>query len=58
MAGDNLLHTDLVNRVDLESGPSGGAAGANKLWLPLWSGEVINAYDQFNIFENLIPCRV
>ena len=36
---------------------SGGAAGVNKLWLPLWSGEVINAYDQFNMFENLITTK-
>ena len=36
---------------------SGGAAGLNKLWLPLWSGEVINAYDQFNMFENLITTK-
>lgn len=51
---DNLAHTDLVMRTSLTEGPSGGAAGANKLWLPLWSGEVINAYDQYNVFENLI----
>jgi hypothetical protein len=36
---------------------SGGAAGVNKLWLPLWSGEVINAYDQFNMFENMITTK-
>ena len=36
---------------------SGGAAGLNKLWLPLWSGEVINAYDQFNMFENMITTK-
>ena len=57
MAGDNLVAADLVLRTSLTDGPSGGAAGANKLWLPLWSGEVINAYDQFNIFENLISSK-
>ena len=57
MAGDNLAASDLVLRTSLTDGPSGGAAGANKLWLPLWSGEVINAYDQFNIFENLISSK-
>lgn len=51
---DNLTAADLVMRTSLTAEPSGGAAGANKLWLPLWSGEVINAYDEFNIFENLI----
>lgn len=39
------------------SGTSGGAAGVNKLWLPLWSGEVINAYDQYNMFENMINTK-
>lgn len=51
---DNLNAAALVMRTDTAEGPSGGAAGANKLWLPLWSGEVINAYDQYNVFENLI----
>jgi hypothetical protein len=45
---------DLVMRGSVTAGPAGGAAGANKLWLPLWSGEVINAYDEYNVFENLI----
>lgn len=51
---DNLQVTDLVMRTSLTAEPSGGVAGANKLWLPLWSGEVINAYDEYNVFENLI----
>ena len=34
------------------SGPKG--SNPNKLWLPLWSGETIHAYDQYNVFENLI----
>jgi hypothetical protein len=54
MAGDNLAAGDLVLRTAVGDGPLGGAAGANKLWLPLWSGEVINAYDEYNMFENLI----
>ena len=40
--------------------PSGGGAsgsGTNKLWLPLWSGEVIHAYDQYNMFENMINTK-
>ena len=36
-------------------GPDG--TGANKLWLPLWSGEVINAYDQYNMFENMVTTK-
>lgn len=30
-----------------------GASDAN-YWLPIWSGEVINAYDQYNLFEPLV----
>jgi hypothetical protein len=41
-----------LRRTGLADGPDG--VGANKIWLPLWSGEVINAYDQYNVFENLI----
>jgi len=26
-------------------------------WLPVWSGEVLNAYDQYNIFEPLVDTR-
>jgi hypothetical protein len=58
---DSLQATDLVLRTDTTAQPSGpyptGNAGANKLWLPLWSGEVINAYDQFNMFENMINTK-
>lgn len=39
-------------RSGLTDGPSG--SNPNKLWLPLWSGETIHAYDQYNVFENLI----
>lgn len=54
---DSLAHTDLVMRTSVTAEPSGGALGANKLWLPLWSGEVINAYDEYNVFENLITTK-
>jgi hypothetical protein len=57
---DSLTAADLVLRTDITAQPSGpltGNAGANKLWLPLWSGEVINAYDQFNMFENMINTK-
>jgi hypothetical protein len=36
---------------------SGPLAGASKLWLPVWSGEVIHAYDQYNVFEGLVESR-
>jgi len=43
--------------------PRGGVSDAidgsnpNKLWLPLWSGEVIHAYDQYNVFESLVTSK-
>lgn len=36
------------------------ASGANppgKLWLPIWAGEVINAYDEYNKFEALVGTK-
>ena len=42
----------LVYRV---AAPDDGTSGSNttggKLWIPIWSGEVIHAYDQYNKFE-------
>lgn len=54
MALDNLADTDMVMRLTTGATTSGGATGLNKLWLPLWSGEVIHAYDQVNMFEQMI----
>jgi len=33
--------------------PSTMATGG-KLWLPIWSGEVLHAYDEYNVFESLV----
>ena len=30
------------------------AVGTENYWLPIWSGEVINAYDQYNLFEPMV----
>jgi hypothetical protein len=39
-------------------GQYGTAQGSTpEYWLPIWSGEVLNAYDQYNIFEPLITTR-
>jgi len=39
-------------------GQYGTAQGADaEYWLPIWSGEVLNAYDQYNIFEPLVTTR-
>lgn len=35
----------------------GGMVGTNKLWLSLWGGEILKAYDQTNIFEALITTK-
>jgi hypothetical protein len=54
-AANQLAGSDFAfPHTNLSDAPTGGAAGANKLWLPLWSGEVIHAYDQYNVFENLV----
>ena len=53
----NLVDGDIAYRASNTAATTGGVAGANKLWLPLWSGEVIHAYDQYNVFENLITSK-
>jgi len=53
----DLAATNLPYRTDNAANTSGGTAGTNKLWLPLWSGEVINAYDQYNMFENMVTTK-
>ena len=51
----NIAAADFtLPRTAVGDNTSGGNLSLNKLWLPLWSGEVINAYDQFNMFENMI----
>lgn len=34
--------------------PLAGAANDPSYWLPIWSGEVINAYDSYTMFEPLV----
>lgn len=36
---------------------TGGVDGTNKLWLPIWSGEVLRAYDHYRIFEPMVETR-
>lgn len=57
-AGNPIPYQDFsLPRTAAGDATTGGVDGANKLWLPLWSGEVINAYDQYNIFEHLITYK-
>jgi hypothetical protein len=51
---NNLGPSDMAYRTSVSAGTTGGAAGTNKLWLPIWSGEVIHAYDHYNMFEGLV----
>ena len=58
MAYPDITSTDIaMSRANAGDATKGGGAGANKLWLPLWSGEVIHAYDQFNMFESLVTSK-
>mgnify|MGYP003130992680 CR=1 FL=1 len=52
-----LLHGDIGYRADtsLHTATTPGAPG--RLWLPIWSGEVINAYDEYNMFESMVTSR-
>lgn len=36
---------------------TGGSAGDNKLWLPIWSGEVMRAFDQYRMFDPMVESR-
>lgn len=35
----------------------GGSEGTDKLWLPIWSGEVIRAFDHYRMFEPMVESR-
>lgn len=48
---------DLVYRTAVANATSGLNTTGGKLWLPIWSGEVINAYDEYNSFESLVTSR-
>jgi hypothetical protein len=54
--GTNLPATALSYRSTTTAATS-GANPPGKLWLPIWSGEVINAYDEYNVFEGLVEQR-
>jgi len=37
--------------------PYSSGVTAGKLWLPIWSGEVIHAYDEYNQFEGMVQSK-
>ena len=58
---DNITQNNLAYRESVGAQTSGTnvtGGGAGKLWLPIWSGEVINAYDEYNMFEKMVTSRV
>ena len=54
----DLAASHLPYRTDVTAATSGSNSTGGKLWLPIWSGEVIHAYDEYNVFENLTTTRV
>jgi hypothetical protein len=52
--GAGLVYRDSAAATD---GTSGLNSGGGKLWMPIWSGEVIHAYDQYNKFEGMVDSR-
>ena len=36
---------------------AGATPGNSEYWLPIWSGEILRAYDQYNIFEPLVTTK-
>ena len=69
MAYPDLTNTDMAYRIDNTAATSGvnpgiapgadpaGLQGAGKLWLPIWSGEVLHAYDEYRMFEPMVTSK-
>ena len=54
----SLLNTDMAYRNGYgatEGGPADGTV--SKLWLPIWSGEVLHAYDSYKLFEPMVTSK-
>ena len=57
MAYPDLAIGDLAYRNTL-LGATDSTAGADaKLWLPIWSGEVLHAYDEYKSFEPMVSSK-
>jgi len=54
--GEDITQDNIVYRSDTAA-RSSGTIPPGKLWLPIWAGEVINAYDEYNMFEPLVTHR-
>lgn len=57
----SLVQGQLAYREDVAAATSGAPFSstntAGKLWLPIWSGEVIHAYDEYNQFEGMVQSK-
>ncbi len=54
----SLANTDMAYRNAYgatEGGPADGTV--SKLWLPIWSGEVLHAYDSYKLFEPMVTSK-
>ena len=52
----NATGTGLAYRLTAANTDGTGVNNSDggKLWLPIWSGEVLHAYDEYNVFEGLV----
>ena len=58
-AANSLTAGDLSYRAGLTQGTSISTGNdAGKLWLPIWSGEVLHAYDEYRMFEPLVTSKM
>ena len=58
MSYPDLTAAQLPYRADATRQTSGdNATNFGKRWLPIWAGEIIHAYDEYNMFESLVKAR-
>ena len=55
--GTDLGASAMSYRESQSAATTGGSATTNKMWLPIWSGEVIHAYDEYNSLEPLVNSK-
>ena len=53
----NMAYRGNLNGMRLEGTSIDGTNSVGKLWLPIWSGEVLHAYDQFRMFEPMVTSK-
>ena len=53
---DNATSLEFRNGLAATAGTS-NANPPGKLWIPIWSGEVIHAYDEYNKFEGMVDSK-